>query len=320
MNTDTNMPDMDASIPENAVSVYGQDGGLDDFPVLKAFQQYIDAEQAKARKRLLMLCSFFGFLMIVVIAVFLVMLMNISSRNQTLNDRLVEFAMRDRDRPGNGSAVVVQPQQDSAAILALTAKMDEMQKKLAADQAKAEKAVADAKQQVEAAEKKAAEQKAALEAATKGPTPEEVEIQKLKALLKAEKEKNSAEAEKRRQEELEAYRRKHYPELYEQPKSPSRKSTASNSSRKVRQSPVQLTDEDREIIDDILNDDNAVSYFDEEDDEDDEPVVRRRSTKKTRKASEQKSPSREEAAPVKKDYSIPVDVKGSSSSWLIPNE
>ena len=29
----------------NAVSIYGQEG-LDDFPVLKAFQQYIDAEQS----------------------------------------------------------------------------------------------------------------------------------------------------------------------------------------------------------------------------------------------------------------------------------
>ena len=36
----------------NAVSVYGQTDGLDDFPVLKAFQQYIDSEQAKARKRM----------------------------------------------------------------------------------------------------------------------------------------------------------------------------------------------------------------------------------------------------------------------------
>ena len=29
------------------ISVYGQDNALDDFPVLKAFQQYIDAEHAK---------------------------------------------------------------------------------------------------------------------------------------------------------------------------------------------------------------------------------------------------------------------------------
>ena len=33
---------------QRAVSVYGAADALDDFPVLKAFQQYIDAEQAKA--------------------------------------------------------------------------------------------------------------------------------------------------------------------------------------------------------------------------------------------------------------------------------
>ena len=57
----------------NAVSIYGQEG-LDDFPVLKAFQQYIDAEQSKARKRMIMLCLFFGFLMTIVIVVFMIML------------------------------------------------------------------------------------------------------------------------------------------------------------------------------------------------------------------------------------------------------
>ena len=71
---------------------------MDDFPVLKAFQQYIDSEQAKARKRMLMLCAFFGFLMIVVIGVFVVLLVNVSARNQALNDRLIEFAMKERDQ------------------------------------------------------------------------------------------------------------------------------------------------------------------------------------------------------------------------------
>ena len=41
----------------NAISIYGQEG-LDDFPVLKAFQQYIDAEQSKSRKRMIMLCIY----------------------------------------------------------------------------------------------------------------------------------------------------------------------------------------------------------------------------------------------------------------------
>ena len=39
--------DIDPEIPRNAVSIYGNNDAMDDFPVLKAFQQYIDAEHAK---------------------------------------------------------------------------------------------------------------------------------------------------------------------------------------------------------------------------------------------------------------------------------
>ena len=104
---------------------------MDDFPVLKAFQQYIDSEQAKARKRMLMLCIFFGALMVIVISVFLMLLLNVSSRNQSLNDRLVEYAMKERERMST-PIVVQQPQhqQDNSAILALTAKIEDLQKKL----------------------------------------------------------------------------------------------------------------------------------------------------------------------------------------------
>lgn len=96
---------------ERAVSVYGVGDAMDDFPVLKAFQQYIDAEQAKARKRLLAMGVFFGVFTLAVVAVFVVLLVGASRRNQQLNDRLVDFAMKER----SGSAVVVQPQQDTAA-------------------------------------------------------------------------------------------------------------------------------------------------------------------------------------------------------------
>jgi hypothetical protein len=40
--------EVNPGIPPNAVSLYNNDA-MDDFPVLKAFQQYIDAEHAKAR-------------------------------------------------------------------------------------------------------------------------------------------------------------------------------------------------------------------------------------------------------------------------------
>lgn len=276
------IPEVENDMHQTAVSVYGADA-MDDFPVLKAFQQYIDAEQARARKRLLALGVFFGILMLFVIAVFVVMLYGAGQRNQALNDRLVEFAMKERDRERQAAAVVVQPpvQQDNSAIIALTAKIEEMQQKLLANQ-----------KVVEEAEKKA--RVAAAEAA-KGQRAEELEIQRLKALLAAEKELKAAEASRRRQEELEAYRRRHYPELYEKPKAPEVKNVVKKTEvRKPKAKPLPKVDDhvDDDVEDDVgLDDDDAIDYFKEE-----------------------KSPTGEKA------YSIPVDVKGSKGKWLIPDE
>ena len=42
------MSNVHAENQTTAVSIFGEAGASGDFPVLKAFQQYIDAEQAKA--------------------------------------------------------------------------------------------------------------------------------------------------------------------------------------------------------------------------------------------------------------------------------
>ena len=296
MNPHAEMPEIDPEIPEHAVSVYGQsDGAYEDFPVLKAFQQYIDSEQAKARKRMLLLCAFFGGLMFVVISVFVVLLIGASSRNQMLNDRLVEYAMKDRYQRTEQPPVVTvdrpQPsaQQDATAIRALTAKLEEMQKQLAENKVSAEKA-------------------AAAEAAKpKGPTPEELEIARLKALLAAEREKMAVERERQRQAELEEYRRKHYPELYEK-KAPVKEDIPEKP--EVKKEPKKsASDELLEEVDQILNESKAVSYFDDEAEAEAAP------------AKKAKSPSRPQPQPApKKEFSIPVDVRGSSSRWNVPNE
>ena len=284
------IPEIEPEIPENAVRLYEQSDAMDDFPVLKAFQQYIDAEQAKARKRMLILCVFFGALMSVVIAVFLLLLLNVSTRNQSLSDRLIEYAMKERERAT--SPIVVQPPQqqtDNAILLSLTAKLEDMQKRLEESREKAE----------------AARHQAEVEAAKpKGLTPEDLEIKRLNALLAAEKERQAAEkarlaAEKERQHqlEIEAYRRKHYPEFYEREK-PSVKPSRSASAH----------DELLEEIDKILEDGDAITYYDE---------TEAREEKETSPRRTKKKPS----APVpQKEYSIPVDVRGSSSRWSVPNE
>lgn len=260
-----------------AVSVYGSGDALDDFPVLKAFQQYIDAEQAKARKRLLALGIFFGALIFIVIAIFVILLMNVTNRNQQLNDRLIEFAMKDRS---TGSAVVVQPPQDSSAILTLTTKLEEMQRKLSETQIKAEKAVAEA-------EEKARQAATSAEAKPKPPTAEELEIKRLRALLDEEKKKAEAEKERRRQEELEAYRRQHYPELYET-------NPALERAQRARKTPSRSTRDDIDQILDVLDDVERresgksdadttgqddelapIDYFEDDDDEAPRPVAQK---------------------------------------------
>ena len=299
MNPRAEMPEIDPEIPEHAVSVYGQsDGAYEDFPVLKAFQQYIDSEQAKARKRMLLLCAFFGGLMFVVISVFVVLLISASSRNQMLNDRLVEYAMKDRDsRPGLSTAD--RSAQESSAILSLTAKLEELQRKLAESQSATARIVSDATAR--------AEQAAAAESAKpKGPTPEELEIARLKALLATEREKMAVEREKQRQAELEEYRRKHYPELYEK-KAPVKEDVPAK--QEVSTPKKSATDELLEEVDQILNESKAVRYFD-----DDTEV-------KTAPAKKAKAPSHPQPQPApRKEYSIPVDVRGSSSRWSVPNE
>ena len=283
-----------------AVSVYGAGDAMDDFPVLKAFQQYIDAEHAKARKRLLAMAVFFGAFTLVVVAVFVALLVSASNRNQRLNDRLVEFAMKERS---SGSQVVVQPPQDTSAVLALTAKIEEMNRKMSETQAKADKAVAEA-------EEKARQAEAA--AAPRQPTAEELEIARLKAQLAAEREKASAEKARQREAELEAYRRKHYPELYDE--------------KKIDQ---LISDLDRiaEMDEDPLADDASagsaldslkpIDYLSEH--EEDAPAAKAKATPAKRKTSAAKPAAKAKASPAKSaSRSVPVGSGSARVEWDIP--
>lgn len=308
---------MNEESPQNAVSIYTQDSGLDDFPVLRAFQQYIDAEQAKSRKRLITLGIFFGVIMFLMIAVFVTLLIGVSERNQQLNDRLVEYAMREHP---SAQPVVVQspaPAQDNSAVLTLTAKLEEMQQKLMESQ------------------KQAAEAAKAVEAATKSkePTADELEIQRLKALLAAEKERAAAEKERQHQEELEAYRRKRWPELYE-PKQPIVQKTPAVQSSTVT---TIVSDEVDDVDDDVedvevkeemtvkpakkikpsplkkvsdknfnLDDDHAVSYFNDDSDDDADG------------AAIEQNDGADKKADLEAAEKLPLKNQGMRPSWRIP--
>lgn len=280
--TDNSHIDVDTGIPPNAVSVFGDTS--EEFPVLKAFQQYIDAEQNKARKRMISLCIFFGCLMTVVVVVFLILLNSVSQRNQALNDKLFEYLVKDRDRQ---AAVVVQPPADNSAVYGLTSKLEEIQKKLA----QAEAAEQARKKAAETAEAEARVREAASrEAAEKARIREALEVERLKKELAAERAKAAEERERKREAELEEYRRKHYPEYYEK--------------KQKEQEKRDSVDDEIDAIVREFEDDGPVNYF-EEDDEEGRPLPRAKSS----------SPSKRPSS-----YSIPVEVKGTKTKWRIPND
>ena len=107
-----------------ALRIFDQANGMNDFPVLKAFQEYIEAEQARARKRTLGLSIFFIVLLVVVVVTFAVImaavinrdqqsLQAIATRNQALSDKLLDIALRERTP---AAQPVVNVQQPPAAV------------------------------------------------------------------------------------------------------------------------------------------------------------------------------------------------------------
>lgn len=286
----------------NAVSVYGQTDGMDDFPVLKAFQQYIDAEQAKARKRMVMLSVFFGFMIAVIIAVFAVMIHSVSERNQMLNDRLVEYVMKERDRQAESAAQAAAsaPSANEMTLRAMTDSLVAIQKELA--------------------EKK--------ETAVRVPSPQEIARQKQlqseqdaldsqRALLDAEKKTLAEEREKLRQQEIEMHRRKLYPEYYQgkDAAATTKHQTTPQATTRTKRMPT-LSQSD---IDEILAEVNDIY---EEELAAEKPVATPTKTATTKSAAK--------ATPVEIDdddaieyfnddeYSLPVEIKGTSTGWKIP--
>ena len=94
----------------NAISLFAQTANANDFPVLKAFQEYIDAEQSKARKRMLGLSIFFVVLLVLVVITFTVIIISIFTHNRELSDRLLDVAFRERLQQSSAQSVPATPQ------------------------------------------------------------------------------------------------------------------------------------------------------------------------------------------------------------------
>ena len=181
---------------ENPLSIVTSEGNSNDFPVLKAFQEYIDAEQAKARKRMLGLSVFFIVLLFVVVVTFVLILTTVLNRNQSLSDRLLDYALREREK----TPVV---QQMPATVLQQTQPSADVVKTL-----------------IERLEKEQAEMKASFEkqrkeserAALEKERVREEEFNRIRSELAKEREKAKKATD--RKEEIEKHRRRLYPDYY----------------------------------------------------------------------------------------------------------
>ena len=220
MESDIN-PTEDAPHAANAVSIFGSTGNTNDFPVLKAFQEYIDAEQAKARKRMLGLSIFFILLLVVVVVTFTLVMTSVINRNQALSDRLLDIALREKTQAQPVVNVqppapqpVVQPviQQPSQAdvLKPVLEKFD----KLAEAMVKAQQ-----QQHVPvAAPAPVVVTTAAAPSPAAQPSAESAEIARLREELRREietrKEQEAKAKEEKRKAEIETHRRRLYPEYY----------------------------------------------------------------------------------------------------------
>lgn len=184
---------------DNTLSIVPSgEGNSNDFPVLKAFQEYIDAEQAKARKRMLGLSVFFIILLVVVVCTFALVLTVVVNRNQALSDKLLDYALNDSRRSSQPPVQVVAPQ-PQVTQSALQDVMKPIIERLEREQAAMKSAYE--KQQREAQALSAAREKA-----------HDEELRKAHEELKRERELARKEAE--RQAQIERHRRKLYPDYY----------------------------------------------------------------------------------------------------------
>lgn len=188
----------------NTLSIIPSDGGSNEFPVLKAFQEYIDAEQAKARKRMLGLSVFFIVLLIVVVITFVLVLTTVVNRNQALSDRLLDYALKERERQPIVQQVPVPAPTPTPVAPQISAQeiLKPFIERLEREQAAMKEAYARQKKEFE--EKAAANE-----------TLRDEEMRKIRAEL--EKERDRAKKENDRKEEIERHRRRLYPDYYRIP-------------------------------------------------------------------------------------------------------
>jgi hypothetical protein len=104
----------------NLVAMYQAAGSnSESFPVLKAFQDYIDAERAQARKRVMILSISFSAVLCAVVICFLGMGVYLLKDMSSVQNKLIDAALAQRNAPAP-VAPVQQPQQAPIVVQAPT--------------------------------------------------------------------------------------------------------------------------------------------------------------------------------------------------------
>lgn len=215
MDSEINTTTDDAPHAANAVSIFSSAGNANEFPVLKAFQEYIDAEQAKARKRMLGLSIFFILLLVVVVVTFTLVMTSVINRNQALSDRLLDIALREKTQ---AQPVVNVQQPIPQPVIQQPSQADVLKPVLEKFDKLAEAMVKAQQQHVPVAAPAPVVVTTAASPSPAAQVAESAEIARLREELRREiaarKEQEAKAKEEKRKAEIEAHRRRLYPEYY----------------------------------------------------------------------------------------------------------
>ena len=209
-----------------ALRIFDQANGMNDFPVLKAFQEYIEAEQARARKRTLGLSIFFIVLLVVVVVTFSVImaavinrdqqsLQAIATRNQALSDKLLDIALRERTPAAQPVVNVQQPPaavHPDAGAQALKPVLDRLE---SLTEALKKQPAGTAPQPVPMVQPAAPQPlPAAVSPELEAARRQQNDLARQRAAVAAERARLREEQEQLRRERIEQHRRRLYPDYY----------------------------------------------------------------------------------------------------------
>ncbi len=249
----------------SAVSIFDQGNTANDFPVLKAFQEYIDAEQAKARKRMLGLSIFFVVLLIVVVITFVFVLSAVITRNQVLSDKILDIALRERavqQQPvvNVTPQPVTPPQQNNdMAIKPVLEKLENLASAIAKSQQPAPTVQQPAPPPAQPIQPQPAESAESLR------LKEQLRIQEAK--LKEAEEKLK---EQQRQAEIEKHRRRLYPEYYAKQEAAKQKAALDREAQELaKKSAAEKAKHDAKHVEKAVTL-KPIDYFAQNDEEDED--------------------------------------------------